>query len=146
AQRLGRQAHRMAVCHALTRRGDLRTRTAHYLLGLAASPLAALEDDESVWIRGLTHEMIGSAVGCIRVHATRVLRSLEEEGLLSTAYRSVRLLDVPGLYKAAGADSDVSARMLSALFGGEDSREGVAASVIETLLASRTQGLRGALA
>lgn len=139
ARALGRQAHRMALAHSLTRRGELRSRVARYLLALAHTPLAQWEG-KSVCLRGLKQEVIASAVGCLRVHATRLLKVLEEEGLLSTRYRCVRLLDLSGLYVAAGAHSVEAARMLDALFKSNVEGDGVeAAAVIEQVLAERTK-------
>lgn len=142
AVQLGRQSSRMALTHALTRKGELRARVSRYLLGMAHSPLASWRGDGTITISGVTHELMGSAVGCIRVHLTRILKVLEDEGLVVTGYRSINLLDLPGLYESAGAQSSVAAKMLDSLFTNNVGGDSKAAGFIEHVLSSRVEAIK----
>ncbi len=57
----------------------------------------------------LTQEVIGDALGLTAVHVNRMLRRLENKGLISVCYnspRKVKLLDIEVLKKIAGFDGD----------------------------------------
>jgi CRP-like cAMP-binding protein len=55
----------------------------------------------STFILGLTQEEIGDATGLTAVHVNRMLRQLEEQGLIARAAGRVTLLDEPALARAA---------------------------------------------
>ena len=72
-----------------------KQRIARYLLTLPASQDGALH---------CTHEEIGSSVGTSRVTVSRVLGSLERQGVLETGYRTVRICSRSTLEKLVAYD------------------------------------------
>ena len=85
-------------------RRDAKTRIAHmlseYLIRSAAAGLGA-PDTMSL---PFTQEEIGDATGLTPVHVNRMLRELEEQGLMSRAGRAVRVVDWPGFRQVATFD------------------------------------------
>lgn len=86
-------------------RRDSRARVAHLLcefsLRLAAAGLA----DNHHYVLPMTQEQLADAVGLTSVHVNRVLKGLEQEGLIGRDKRSIRILDWDRM-RAAGDFSE----------------------------------------
>lgn len=98
------QADRAALTDRLAALGrtSARGRIAGLLVELAqrlrGTGLAAADGS---FVAGLTQEEMGDATGLTAVHVNRMLRVLEEEGLLARRVGRFRLLDEPALARAA---------------------------------------------
>ncbi|MCH1927131.1 helix-turn-helix domain-containing protein, partial [Shewanella sp. C31] len=75
--------------------GELRARIARYLLFLADTP-ASYRDEKGLYVT-LSHEEIADATASTRESVSKILSDLRQEGLISTAYRKVYLLDLQAL-------------------------------------------------
>jgi CRP-like cAMP-binding protein len=85
-------------------RRDARTRIAHMLCEfIARCARAGLSSPQRMQLP-FTQEEIGDATGLTPVHVNRMLRELEEEGLIRRAGRTVAIDDWPGFQRAAGFD------------------------------------------
>ncbi|MBI3509833.1 MAG: Crp/Fnr family transcriptional regulator [Bacteroidetes bacterium] len=87
----------------------------HHLAGMARKPVKArladavlhlaetygYEEDGSTLPVSLTREEIAGLVGTATETTIRILKSMEEEGLLATSGRKIRLLDVTALRRCA---------------------------------------------
>lgn len=97
------QIERVALTDRLASLGrtSAKTRVAAILLELR-SRLRSIDDAvDKVFPLGLTQEEIGDATGLTAVHVNRMLRQLEEEGLIMREGGRVTLIDEDGLVRAA---------------------------------------------
>jgi CRP-like cAMP-binding protein len=87
---------------SLGRRSAIQ-RLAHLLCELSVR-LEAERDQQSNFAFPLTQEQIADALGLTAVHVNRTLRHLRADGLITTANRTMRILDVAKLRHFAGFD------------------------------------------
>ncbi len=82
---------------------------AHLLLELHSRLDMRGMDGNGQFTMPLTQETIGSALGLTAVHVNRMLRKLENQGLITIDHhspRQVKLLDIDALKEITGFDSD----------------------------------------
>lgn len=75
---------------------DARGRVAYALLRLCRTGIAESVDENSALVH-LTHQELASMAGSSRETVTRALKSLEEEGVIATKPKEVRITDIEGL-------------------------------------------------
>ena len=86
-------------------RRDARARTAHLLCEFALRLEAAGLGDHLSWELPMTQEQLADCTALTSVHVNRMLRSLEQDGLIARTRRSVTINDWKGLAKAGDFDS-----------------------------------------
>lgn len=72
--------------------GDLRQRVARYLLKLAATPLARLDQRGRPMISA-THELVAEGTASTRESVSKIITELRAEGLIESGYRSITIVD-----------------------------------------------------
>lgn len=97
------QIERVALTDRLASLGrtSAKTRVAAILLELRSRLRMLDKSIANVFPLGLTQEEIGDATGLTAVHVNRMLRQLEEEGLIAREGGRVTVLDDQGLVRAA---------------------------------------------
>lgn len=70
--------------------------------------LMAYQDEQTGEIKGLRHRDIALFTRCGREHATRIIKELEEQGVIETKKRWLRVIDCERLAALAGMESDGS--------------------------------------
>jgi CRP-like cAMP-binding protein len=97
------QVERVALTDRLAALGrtSAKARVAALLLELRNRLRATDKSVEKAFALGLTQEEIGDATGLTAVHVNRMLRQLEEEGMIARDSGRVTLLDERGLARAA---------------------------------------------
>ena len=80
--------------------GDLRQRVARYLLTLAKTPLAKRDGAGRPMISA-THELVAEGTASTRESVSKIITELRAEGLISSGYRSITLLDGDALDEVA---------------------------------------------
>lgn len=97
------QIERVALTDRLAALGrtSAKARIAALLLDLRNRLRSTDKSIDKVFALGLTQEEIGDATGLTAVHVNRMLRQLEEEGLISRGSGRVTLLDERALARAA---------------------------------------------
>ena len=97
------QIERVALTDRLAALGrtSAKARVAALLLELRNRLRATDKSIASVFALGLTQEEIGDATGLTSVHVNRMLRQLEEEGLIARDSGKVTLIDERALARAA---------------------------------------------
>ena len=97
------QIERVALTDRLAALGrtSAKARVAALLLELRNRLRATDKNIASVFALGLTQEEIGDATGLTSVHVNRMLRQLEEEGLIARDSGKVTLIDERALARAA---------------------------------------------
>jgi CRP/FNR family transcriptional regulator, anaerobic regulatory protein len=88
---------------------DPKARFAAFLLSLNARLAAVNQSSGDSFLLPLTQEQIGEILGFTAVHANRVVREFEREGMIERSKRMVRLLDTGQLRAIAG----IPARLMS---------------------------------
>jgi CRP-like cAMP-binding protein len=83
-------------------RTSARTRVATLLLALRAQMRQAGMDVDTAFSPGLTQEEMGDAIGLTAVHVNRMLRQLEEEGMIAREGGRVILHDEERLARQVG--------------------------------------------
>ncbi len=86
-------------------RRDARTRLAHILCEFAMRMAAAGLGDHTAYDLPMSQQELGDCTGLTPVHVNRMLRSLEEAGLIARKQRSVSILDWDGLVSAGDFDA-----------------------------------------
>ncbi|MFN3179233.1 MAG: helix-turn-helix domain-containing protein [Thermus sp.] len=99
ARNLARQMRRVQAYEAHLQSGELRARIARYLLFLADTP-ASFRDEQGLYVTA-SHEEIADATASTRESVSKILSDLRQEGLISTAYRKVYLLNLKALEQEA---------------------------------------------
>lgn len=92
ARNLARQMRRVQAYEAHLQFGELRARIARYLLFLADTPVS-FRDDQGLYVT-VSHEEIADATASTRESVSKILSDLRYEGLITTAYRKVYLLNL----------------------------------------------------
>jgi len=97
------QIERVALTDRLAALGrtSAKARVAALLLDLRSRLRATDKSVTNVFALGLTQEEVGDATGLTAVHVNRMLRQLEEEGLIAREGGKVTLLDERALARAA---------------------------------------------
>lgn len=97
------QIERVALTDRLAALGrtSAKARVAALLLELRNRLRATDKSIANAFALGLTQEEIGDATGLTAVHVNRMLRQLEEEGMIAREAGKVTLLDERGLGRAA---------------------------------------------
>lgn len=97
------QIERVALTDRLAALGrtSARARVAALLLELRSRLRATDKSIDNAFLLGLTQEEIGDATGLTAVHVNRMLRQLEETGLIGREGGRVTLKDEPALTRAA---------------------------------------------
>jgi CRP-like cAMP-binding protein len=97
------QIERVALTDRLAALGrtSAKARVAALLLELRNRLRATDKTIANAFALGLTQEEIGDATGLTAVHVNRMLRQLEEEGMIARDSGKVTLLDERGLGRAA---------------------------------------------
>ena len=97
------QIERVALTDRLAALGrtSAKARVAALLLELRNRLRATDKGIANAFVLGLTQEEIGDATGLTAVHVNRMLRQLEEEGMIARDSGKVTLLDERGLGRAA---------------------------------------------
>jgi CRP-like cAMP-binding protein len=97
------QIERVALTDRLAALGrtSARARVAALLLELRNRLRATDKSIGKVFVLGLTQEEVGDATGLTAVHVNRMLRQLEEDGLISREAGRVTLIDERALASAA---------------------------------------------
>lgn len=97
------QIERVALTDRLAALGrtSAKARVAALLLELRNRLRATDKNVDKAFALGLTQEEIGDATGLTAVHVNRMLRQLEEEGMIARDSGKVTLLDERGLGRAA---------------------------------------------
>jgi CRP/FNR family transcriptional regulator, LitR-dependent transcriptional activator len=72
--------------------GDLRQRVARYLLKLADTPLARRDAHGRPMISA-THELLAEGTASTRESVSKIITDLRAEGLITSGYRSITLVD-----------------------------------------------------
>jgi CRP-like cAMP-binding protein len=91
-QSLSNQMKRLMDYEYHLQTGDLRQRVARYLLKLAATPLARV-DDAGRTVVAATHELIAEGTASTRESVSKIVTDLRHEGLIASGYRSIVLLE-----------------------------------------------------
>jgi CRP/FNR family transcriptional regulator, LitR-dependent transcriptional activator len=73
--------------------GDLRQRVARYLLELANTPLARL-DELGRPVISATHELLAEGTASTRESVSKIITDLRQDGFIESGYRSITLVDV----------------------------------------------------
>jgi CRP/FNR family transcriptional regulator, LitR-dependent transcriptional activator len=73
--------------------GDLRQRVARYLLELATTPLARL-DELGRPVISATHELLAEGTASTRESVSKIITDLRQDGFIESGYRSITLVDV----------------------------------------------------
>lgn len=96
------------VAQAVVRLGrrDAFARVAHLLCEMALRYQALGAVELSAFRFPVTQEQLADTVGLTSVHVNRTLKTLREKGLVVIASGQVRILDWPGLQRAAAFDPD----------------------------------------
>ncbi|PCD04760.1 Crp/Fnr family transcriptional regulator [Sphingomonas spermidinifaciens] len=81
-------------------RRDAKTRIAHALSELALRSQAVGLSPPDMLTLPWTQEQLGDVTGLTPVHVNRMLRTLEEEGLIERSGRQVRIINRNGLWAA----------------------------------------------
>jgi CRP-like cAMP-binding protein len=89
---LSHQMQRLVDYEYHLQTGDLRQRVARYLLTLAETPLA-FENDEGITTVSATHELLAEGTASTRESVSKIITQLRVEGLIRTAYRSIKLIE-----------------------------------------------------
>ncbi|HYD14151.1 MAG TPA: Crp/Fnr family transcriptional regulator [Allosphingosinicella sp.] len=89
-------------------RRDARTRLAHLFCEYALRMEAAGLGDHNEWELPMTQEVLADCTGLTPVHVNRMLKSLEQDGLISRTRRSVTVRD----WKALAAAGDFQSAYL----------------------------------
>jgi len=97
------QIERVALTDRLAALGrtSAKARVAALLLELRNRLRATDKSIGKVFVLGLTQEEVGDATGLTAVHVNRMLRQLEEDGLISRVAGRVTLIDERALARAA---------------------------------------------
>ena len=97
------QIERVALTDRLAALGrtSAKARVAALLLELRNRLRATDKSIDSDFALGLTQEEVGDAIGLTAVHVNRMLRQLEDEGLIARENGRVTLVDEPSLSRAA---------------------------------------------
>jgi CRP/FNR family transcriptional regulator, anaerobic regulatory protein len=97
------QIERVALTDRLAALGrtSAKARVAALLLDLRNRLRSTDKSIDKAYLLGLTQEEIGDATGLTAVHVNRMLRQLEEEGLIARGAGRVTLLDERALARAA---------------------------------------------
>lgn len=85
-------------------RRDARSRIAHILCEFGARLDAAGLGERCHYELPMSQEQLADCTGLTSVHVNRMLRSLDEEGLISRSARAVRIADWAALAKAGEFD------------------------------------------
>lgn len=80
--------------------GDLRQRVARYLITLGATPLAR-RDPQGRAVISATHELVAEGTASTRESVSKIITELRAEGLISSGYRSITLVDQDALEEIA---------------------------------------------
>lgn len=80
--------------------GDLRQRVARYLLNLAGTPLATLDECGRPMVSA-THELLAEGTASTRESVSKIITELRTEGLIESGYRSILIIDGEGLEEIA---------------------------------------------
>lgn len=99
ARNLARQMRRVQAYEAHLQSGELRARIARYLLFLSDTP-ASFRDEHGLFVTA-SHEEIADATASTRESVSKILSDLRLEGLITTAYRKVYLLNLKALEQEA---------------------------------------------
>ena len=91
-QSLSTQMRRLMDYEYHLQTGDLRQRVSRYLLKLAETPLAHV-DERAVTVVAATHELIAEGTASTRESVSKIVTELRSEGLIESGYRSIALLD-----------------------------------------------------
>ncbi|NML07070.1 Crp/Fnr family transcriptional regulator [Sphingomonas sp. G-3-2-10] len=97
------QVERVSLTDRLAALGrtSAKARVAALLLELRNRLRATDKSVTNAFLLGLTQEEVGDATGLTAVHVNRMLRQLEEEGMIAREAGKVTLLDERGLARAA---------------------------------------------
>lgn len=97
------QIERVALTDRLAALGrtSAKARVAAVLLEMRNRAEKLHRSPDGSFVLGLTQEEIGDATGLTAVHVNRMLRQLEDEGLIARAAGRVRFRDEPGLARSA---------------------------------------------
>lgn len=97
------QVERVSLTDRLAALGrtSAKARVAALLLELRNRLRATDKGVTNAFLLGLTQEEVGDATGLTAVHVNRMLRQLEEEGMIAREAGKVTLLDERGLARAA---------------------------------------------
>ncbi|MDF7776598.1 Crp/Fnr family transcriptional regulator [Sphingomonas sp. AOB5] len=97
------QVERVSLTDRLAALGrtSAKARVAALLLELRNRLRATDKSVSNAFLLGLTQEEVGDATGLTAVHVNRMLRQLEEEGMIAREAGKVTLLDERGLLRAA---------------------------------------------
>lgn len=82
-------------------RRDARARIAHLLCEFQVRLHVAVGEEQGTYELPMTQEQLGDALGLTPVHVNRVLKTLEQEGLISRRKRQIGVADWPQLRHAA---------------------------------------------
>ncbi len=99
-QSLSAQMQRLMDYEYHLQTGDLRQRVARYLMQLAATPLAA-RDELKRPVIAATHELIAEGTASTRESVSKIITELRSAGLIESGYRSILVLNAPGLQAVA---------------------------------------------
>ncbi|AXJ96937.1 Crp/Fnr family transcriptional regulator [Sphingomonas sp. FARSPH] len=97
------QMERVALTDRLAGLGrtSAKARVAALLIEIRNRLHAGRARDEATFVLGLTQEEVGDATGLTAVHVNRMLRQLEDEGLIAREGGRFTFLDEAGLMRAA---------------------------------------------
>lgn len=93
---LARQIRRLMDDEYYLQTGDLRQRVSRYLLKLANTPLAEVDDAGQTVITA-THELIAEGTASTRESVSKIITELRNTSHIASGYRHIALLDMPGL-------------------------------------------------
>ena len=91
-QSLSQQMQRLMDYEYHLQTGDLRQRVARYLLQLADTPLANLDQAGRVAVAA-THELIAEGTASTRESVSKIITELRSSGLIESGYRSIVITD-----------------------------------------------------
>ncbi|CAN5897086.1 transcriptional regulator LdrP [soil metagenome] len=95
-QSLSKQMQRLMDYEYHLQTGDWRQRVSRYLIKLSETPLCT-DDDEGRPVVSATHELIAEGTASTRESVSKIITELRSDGLIESGYRSIVLLNVPGL-------------------------------------------------
>ena len=91
-QSLSEQMKRLMDFEYHLQTGELRERVARYLLQLADTPLAVINELDQIMISA-THEFLAEGTASTRESVSKIVSDLRNEGLIESGYRSIIILD-----------------------------------------------------
>lgn len=95
-QSLSKQMQRLMDYEYHLQTGDLRQRVSRYLIKLSETPLCT-DDPEGRPVVSATHELIAEGTASTRESVSKIITELRSDSLIESGYRSIVLLDIPGL-------------------------------------------------